>query len=87
MAAANTIQGWRLPIRLPALAFLRPARPTRRRQLSLNIPIITGARPWTNALSCSPNGYTSMHSTMSPFSKTTLDINKLYVQHHSQQNP
>ncbi|KAF3832412.1 hypothetical protein F7725_026077 [Dissostichus mawsoni] len=31
------------------------------------------------ALNCSPNGYASMHSTMSPFSKTTLDINKLYV--------
>lgn len=54
--------------------------PNRRRKLSLNIPIITGGKALDlAALSCSSNGYASMYSTMSPFSKTTLDINKLYV--------
>lgn len=31
------------------------------------------------ALTCSSNGYASMYSAMAPFSKTTLDINKLFV--------
>ncbi|XP_053479223.1 ras-specific guanine nucleotide-releasing factor 1 isoform X2 [Ictalurus furcatus] len=31
------------------------------------------------ALTCSSNGYASMYSAITPFSKTTLDINKLYV--------
>ncbi|KAG7272593.1 hypothetical protein CRUP_003515 [Coryphaenoides rupestris] len=54
--------------------------PNRRRKLSLNIPIITGGKALElAALSCSPNGYAGMHSAMSPFSKTALDINKLYV--------
>uniref|UniRef100_A0A8C2UQC0 Ras protein specific guanine nucleotide releasing factor 1 n=1 Tax=Chinchilla lanigera TaxID=34839 RepID=A0A8C2UQC0_CHILA len=54
--------------------------PSRRRKLSLNIPIITGGKALDlAALSCSSNGYTSMYSVMSPFSKATLDTSKLYV--------
>ncbi|MGH0185549.1 UNVERIFIED_CONTAM: hypothetical protein FKN15_018138 [Acipenser sinensis] len=46
----------------------------------MNIPIITGGKALDlAALSCSSNGYASMYSSMSPFSKTSLDINKLYV--------
>ncbi|CAL8350290.1 unnamed protein product [Merluccius merluccius] len=64
----------------PPLAIAKTSSPNRRRKLSLNIPIITGGKALDlAALSCSPNGYASMHSAMSPFSKTTLDINKLYV--------
>lgn len=63
----------------PPLSITKTSSPNRRRKLSLNIPIITGGKALDlAALSCSPNGYTCMHS-MSPFSKTTLDINKLYV--------
>ncbi|XP_051063336.1 ras-specific guanine nucleotide-releasing factor 1 [Phodopus roborovskii] len=54
--------------------------PSRRRKLSLNIPIITGGKALDlAALSCSSNGYTSMHSPMSPFSKSMLDTSKLCV--------
>ncbi|XP_035300409.1 ras-specific guanine nucleotide-releasing factor 1 isoform X1 [Cricetulus griseus] len=54
--------------------------PSRRRKLSLNIPIITGGKALDlAALSCSSNGYTSNHSPMSPFSKSTLDTSKLCV--------
>uniref|UniRef100_A0A8C7XJE2 Ras protein specific guanine nucleotide releasing factor 1 n=1 Tax=Oryzias sinensis TaxID=183150 RepID=A0A8C7XJE2_9TELE len=64
----------------PPLAIAKNSSPNRRRKLSLNIPIITGGKALDlAALSCSSNGYASMYSTMSPFSKTTLDINKLYV--------
>lgn len=64
----------------PPLSIAKTSSPNRRRKLSLNIPIITGGKALDlAALSCSPNGYASMHPTMSPFSKTTLDINKLYV--------
>uniref|UniRef100_A0A8C6L3L8 Ras protein specific guanine nucleotide releasing factor 1 n=1 Tax=Nothobranchius furzeri TaxID=105023 RepID=A0A8C6L3L8_NOTFU len=64
----------------PPLSITKTSSPNRRRKLSLNIPIITGGKALDlAALSCSPNGYASMHATMSPFSKTTLDINKLYV--------
>uniref|UniRef100_A0A3B4WU92 Ras protein specific guanine nucleotide releasing factor 1 n=1 Tax=Seriola lalandi dorsalis TaxID=1841481 RepID=A0A3B4WU92_SERLL len=64
----------------PPLSITKTSSPNRRRKLSLNIPIITGGKALDlAALSCSSNGYASMHSTMSPFSKTTLDINKLYV--------
>uniref|UniRef100_A0A8C7Z2I5 Ras protein specific guanine nucleotide releasing factor 1 n=1 Tax=Oryzias sinensis TaxID=183150 RepID=A0A8C7Z2I5_9TELE len=60
----------------PPLSITKTSSPNRRRKLSLNIPIITGGKALDlAALSCSPNGYASM----SPFSKTTLDINKLYV--------
>lgn len=63
----------------PPLSITKTSSPNRRRKLSLNIPIITGGKALDlAALSCSPNGYPCMHS-MSPFSKTTLDINKLYV--------
>uniref|UniRef100_A0A3B4A0M0 Uncharacterized protein n=1 Tax=Periophthalmus magnuspinnatus TaxID=409849 RepID=A0A3B4A0M0_9GOBI len=63
----------------PPLSITKTSSPNRRRKLSLNIPIITGGKALDlAALSCSPNGY-AMHSTMSPFSKTSLDINKLYV--------
>uniref|UniRef100_A0A6Q2YRQ8 Ras protein specific guanine nucleotide releasing factor 1 n=1 Tax=Esox lucius TaxID=8010 RepID=A0A6Q2YRQ8_ESOLU len=64
----------------PPLAIAKTSSPNRRRKLSLNIPIITGGKALDlAALSCSSNGYASMYSSMSPFSKTTLDINKLYV--------
>ncbi|XP_039217922.1 ras-specific guanine nucleotide-releasing factor 1 [Crotalus tigris] len=65
----------------PPLSITKSSSPSRRRKLSLNIPIITGGKALElAALSCSSNGYASMYSsTMSPFSKTTLDINKLYV--------
>ncbi|XP_025026621.1 ras-specific guanine nucleotide-releasing factor 1 isoform X2 [Python bivittatus] len=65
----------------PPLSITKSSSPSRRRKLSLNIPIITGGKALElAALSCSSNGYASMYSSsMSPFSKTTLDINKLYV--------
>ncbi|KAG9340728.1 hypothetical protein JZ751_020320 [Albula glossodonta] len=64
----------------PPLSITKSSSPNRRRKLSLNIPIITGGKALDlAALGCSPNGYASMYSSMSPFSKTTLDINKLYV--------
>ncbi|XP_055485825.1 ras-specific guanine nucleotide-releasing factor 1 isoform X2 [Psammomys obesus] len=54
--------------------------PSRRRKLSLNIPIITGGKALDlAALSCNSNGYNSLHSPMSPFSKATLDTSKLCV--------
>ncbi|XP_044516086.1 ras-specific guanine nucleotide-releasing factor 1 [Gracilinanus agilis] len=64
----------------PPLSITKSSSPSRRRKLSLNIPIITGGKALDlAALSCSSNGYASMYSSMSPFSKTTLDISKLYV--------
>ncbi|CAM2098898.1 ras-specific guanine nucleotide-releasing factor 1 isoform X2 [Caretta caretta] len=64
----------------PPLSITKSSSPSRRRKLSLNIPIITGGKALDlAALTCSSNGYASMSSSMSPFSKTTLDINKLYV--------
>uniref|UniRef100_A0A3Q2Z5X2 Ras protein specific guanine nucleotide releasing factor 1 n=1 Tax=Hippocampus comes TaxID=109280 RepID=A0A3Q2Z5X2_HIPCM len=64
----------------PPLAITKTSSPNRRRKLSLNIPIITGGKALDlAALSCSPNGYASMHTAMSPFGKTALDINKLFV--------
>uniref|UniRef100_A0A8C5I8V4 Ras-specific guanine nucleotide-releasing factor 1-like n=1 Tax=Gouania willdenowi TaxID=441366 RepID=A0A8C5I8V4_GOUWI len=68
----------------PPLSITKTSSPNRRRKLSLNIPIITGGKALDlAALSCSPNGYASMHSTMSPFSKTSLDINKDYESFHT----
>ncbi|XP_077173803.1 ras-specific guanine nucleotide-releasing factor 1 isoform X1 [Paroedura picta] len=64
----------------PPLSITKSSSPSRRRKLSLNIPIITGGKALDlAALSCSSNGYASMYSSLSPFSKTTLDIHKLYV--------
>ncbi|XP_053479222.1 ras-specific guanine nucleotide-releasing factor 1 isoform X1 [Ictalurus furcatus] len=64
----------------PPLALGKTSSPNRRRKLSLNIPIITGGKALDlAALTCSSNGYASMYSAITPFSKTTLDINKLYV--------
>lgn len=64
----------------PPLSIAKTASPSRRRKLSLNIPIITGGKALDlAALGCSSNGYTSMYSAMSPFGKTTLDTSKLYV--------
>uniref|UniRef100_A0ABM5EYQ8 Ras-specific guanine nucleotide-releasing factor 1 isoform X1 n=2 Tax=Pogona vitticeps TaxID=103695 RepID=A0ABM5EYQ8_9SAUR len=64
----------------PPLSITKSSSPSRRRKLSLNIPIITGGKALDlAALSCSSNGYAGMYSSMSSFSKTTLDINKLYV--------
>ncbi|XP_059123042.1 ras-specific guanine nucleotide-releasing factor 1 isoform X2 [Peromyscus eremicus] len=59
---------------------INTSSPSRRRKLSLNIPIITGGKALDlAAFSCSSNGFTSMHSPMSPFSKSTLDTSKLCV--------
>ncbi|XP_060116189.1 ras-specific guanine nucleotide-releasing factor 1 [Heteronotia binoei] len=64
----------------PPLSITKSSSPSRRRKLSLNIPIITGGKALDlAALSCSSNGYASLYSSISPFSKTTLDIHKLYV--------
>ena len=64
----------------PPLSITKTSSPSRRRKLSLNIPIITGGKALDlAALSCSSNGYTSMYSAMSPFGKATLDPSKLYV--------
>uniref|UniRef100_A0A674GSM8 Ras protein specific guanine nucleotide releasing factor 1 n=1 Tax=Taeniopygia guttata TaxID=59729 RepID=A0A674GSM8_TAEGU len=64
----------------PPLSLSKSSSPSRRRKLSLNIPIITGGKALDlAALSCSSNGYAGVYSSMAPFSKTTLDINKLYV--------
>ncbi|XP_032955865.1 ras-specific guanine nucleotide-releasing factor 1 isoform X4 [Rhinolophus ferrumequinum] len=64
----------------PPLSIAKTASPSRRRKLSLNIPIITGGKALDlAALGCSSNGYTSMYSAMSPFGKATLDTSKLYV--------
>ncbi|XP_062947403.1 ras-specific guanine nucleotide-releasing factor 1 isoform X4 [Cynocephalus volans] len=64
----------------PPLSITKTSSPSRRRKLSLNIPIITGGKALDlAALSCNSNGYTSMYSVMSPFSKATLDTSKLYV--------
>ncbi|XP_060779992.1 ras-specific guanine nucleotide-releasing factor 1 [Neoarius graeffei] len=64
----------------PPLALGKTSSPNRRRKLSLNIPIITGGKALDlAALTCSSNGYASMYSAITPFNKTTLDINKLYV--------
>ncbi|NXD16903.1 RGRF1 factor, partial [Nothocercus nigrocapillus] len=64
----------------PPLSISKSSSPSRRRKLSLNIPIITGGKALDlAALGCSSNGYASVYSSMAPFSKTTLDINKLYV--------
>uniref|UniRef100_A0A8D3EEA1 Ras-specific guanine nucleotide-releasing factor 1 n=1 Tax=Scophthalmus maximus TaxID=52904 RepID=A0A8D3EEA1_SCOMX len=72
----------------PPLSISKTSSPNRRRKLSLNIPIITGGKALDlAALSCSPNGYASMHATMSPFSKATLDINKLYVSKECDEDP
>ncbi|XP_025896372.1 ras-specific guanine nucleotide-releasing factor 1 isoform X2 [Nothoprocta perdicaria] len=64
----------------PPLSISKSSSPSRRRKLSLNIPIITGGKALDlAALGCSSNGYAGVYSSMAPFSKTTLDINKLYV--------
>ncbi|XP_068131069.1 ras-specific guanine nucleotide-releasing factor 1 isoform X2 [Hyperolius riggenbachi] len=64
----------------PPLSITKSSSPSRRRKLSLNIPIITGGKALDlAALGCSPNGYSSACSAPPPYSKTTLDINKLYV--------
>ncbi|KAI1889429.1 hypothetical protein AGOR_G00162780 [Albula goreensis] len=65
----------------PPLSITKSSSPNRRRKLSLNIPIITGGKALDlAALGCSPNGYaSSMYPSMSPFSKTTLDLSKLYL--------
>jgi Ras-specific guanine nucleotide-releasing factor 1 len=52
--------------------------PSRRRKLSLNIPIITGGKALELAsLGCSSDSYANIHSPISPFGKTTLDTGKL----------
>ncbi|XP_037367291.1 ras-specific guanine nucleotide-releasing factor 1 [Talpa occidentalis] len=64
----------------PPLSIGKTSSPSRRRKLSLNIPIITGGKALDlAALGCSPNGYTSVYSAISPFSKAALDPGKLYV--------
>ncbi|XP_069322617.1 ras-specific guanine nucleotide-releasing factor 1 isoform X2 [Eulemur rufifrons] len=64
----------------PPLSIAKTSSPSRRRKLSLNIPIITGGKALDlAALGCSPNGCAGVYSAMSPFSKATLDTSKLYV--------
>ncbi|KAM4748317.1 ras-specific guanine nucleotide-releasing factor 1 [Rhinophrynus dorsalis] len=64
----------------PPLSITKSSSPSRRRKLSLNIPIITGGKALDlAALGCAPNGYSSTCPAPLPYSKTTLDINKLYV--------
>ncbi|XP_045681069.1 ras-specific guanine nucleotide-releasing factor 1 isoform X2 [Phyllostomus hastatus] len=64
----------------PPLSLTKKSSPSRQRKLSLNIPIITGGKALDlAALGCSSNGYTSVYSAMSPFSKAALDTSKLYV--------
>uniref|UniRef100_A0A8U8CEW4 Ras protein specific guanine nucleotide releasing factor 1 n=1 Tax=Geospiza parvula TaxID=87175 RepID=A0A8U8CEW4_GEOPR len=56
----------------PPLSLSKSSSPSRRRKLSLNIPIITGGKALDlAALSCSSNGYAGVYSSMAPFSKTT----------------
>ncbi|XP_075714551.1 ras-specific guanine nucleotide-releasing factor 1 isoform X3 [Rhinoderma darwinii] len=64
----------------PPLSITKSSSPSRRRKLSLNIPIITGGKALDlAALGCSSNGYSSACPAPPPYSKTSLDINKLYV--------
>ncbi|XP_054444331.1 ras-specific guanine nucleotide-releasing factor 1 [Pteronotus mesoamericanus] len=64
----------------PPLSLTKTSSPSRRRKLSLNIPIITGGKALDlAALGCGSNGYTSVYSATSPFSKAALDTSKLYV--------
>uniref|UniRef100_A0A8C5VW13 Ras protein specific guanine nucleotide releasing factor 1 n=1 Tax=Microcebus murinus TaxID=30608 RepID=A0A8C5VW13_MICMU len=64
----------------PPLSLAKTSSPSRRRKLSLNIPIITGGKALDlAALSCSSNGYAGVYSAMSPFGKAALDTSKLYV--------
>ncbi|KAM5291354.1 ras-specific guanine nucleotide-releasing factor 1 isoform 2-T2 [Glossophaga mutica] len=64
----------------PPLSLTKTSSPSRRRKLSLNIPIITGGKALDlAALGCSSNGYAGVYSAMSPFSKAALDTSKLYV--------
>uniref|UniRef100_A0A8C9DHU8 Ras protein specific guanine nucleotide releasing factor 1 n=1 Tax=Prolemur simus TaxID=1328070 RepID=A0A8C9DHU8_PROSS len=64
----------------PPLSIAKTSSPSRRRKLSLNIPIITGGKALELAtLGCSPNGCAGVYSAMAPFSKATLDTSKLYV--------
>ncbi|XP_021062598.1 ras-specific guanine nucleotide-releasing factor 1 isoform X2 [Mus pahari] len=61
----------------PPLA-IGTSSPSRRRKLSLNIPIITGGKALELAsLGCSSDSYANIHSPISPFGKTTLDTGKL----------
>ncbi|XP_056427535.1 ras-specific guanine nucleotide-releasing factor 1 isoform X1 [Hyla sarda] len=64
----------------PPLSITKSSSPSRRRKLSLNIPIITGGKALDlAALGCSSNGYSSACPAPPQYSKTRLDINKLYV--------
>ncbi|XP_030048758.1 ras-specific guanine nucleotide-releasing factor 1 [Microcaecilia unicolor] len=59
----------------PPLAIAKSTSPSRRRKLSLNIPIITGGKALDlTALSCSSNGYASMFRLQnSPLSMSSTD--------------
>ncbi|KAM9312674.1 LOW QUALITY PROTEIN: ras-specific guanine nucleotide-releasing factor 1 [Gastrophryne carolinensis] len=64
----------------PPLSITKSSSPSRRRKLSLNIPIITGGKALDlAALGCSTNGHSGASPAPPPYSKTSLDINKLYV--------
>lgn len=64
----------------PPLSITKSSSPSRRRKLSLNIPIITGGKALDlAALGSSSNGYSSACPAPPQYSKTSLDINKLYV--------
>uniref|UniRef100_A0A663MVN5 Ras protein specific guanine nucleotide releasing factor 1 n=1 Tax=Athene cunicularia TaxID=194338 RepID=A0A663MVN5_ATHCN len=61
----------------PPLSITKSSSPSRRRKLSLNIPIITGGKALDlAALSCSSNGYASMYSSMAPFTEAETSPTK-----------
>nr|KAF6279197.1 Ras protein specific guanine nucleotide releasing factor 1 [Myotis myotis] len=56
----------------------KTASPSRRRKLSLNIPIITGGKALDlAALGCGSNGYSPVYSAVAPLGKAALDTGKL----------
>ncbi|KAK1327755.1 hypothetical protein QTO34_012662 [Cnephaeus nilssonii] len=64
----------------PPLSLTKTSSPSRRRKLSLNIPIITGGKALDLAtLGCGPNGYSPGYSAVAPLGKAALDTGKLCV--------
>ncbi|XP_070256581.1 LOW QUALITY PROTEIN: ras-specific guanine nucleotide-releasing factor 1 [Myotis yumanensis] len=56
----------------------KTSSPSRRRKLSLNIPIITGGKALElAALGCGSNGYSPVYSAVAPLGKAALDTGKL----------
>ncbi|XP_054569390.1 ras-specific guanine nucleotide-releasing factor 1 [Eptesicus fuscus] len=62
----------------PPLSLTKTSSPSRRRKLSLNIPIITGGKALDLAtLGCGSNGYSPGFSAVAPLGKAALDTGKL----------